>query len=1138
MGIKFELSPVGKVVWEDRYAKKDETGSVIEKDVTETFRRAAKAIASKETDPEKWEEKFYDIMVNGFFCPAGRVLANSGTHYSQLLNCFVLPFENDSLESIMDTAKKMAVIFKYGGGIGMNYSTLRPAGSYIKGVNGHSCGVIGFVHMMSSISEVIEQGGSRRAASLGLLEVWHPDIWEFVIYKSEHNWERLQEFVDVKDQEKWRSFKHENFYKWQMYNVSVGVCDEFFEAVKQDEFWPLKWGNQEWELYEVRFKKFIKEDEFKSISFEVTAFDESVALWKIKSKIPFPTLKDKFEVVSKRRIKARELWDKICYAAWVDGCPGLINLSTARKTHNIEYISPLQCANPCFSGECAIETKEGYKKFKELENKSVDIVTPKGIESAKIWKTGERSTIRLKCSSLKEIIVTPDQVLMTSDRREIKAVDSLQERLNVLKESLGNFDLLWVKLGFIQGDGNLSRLKSKHRHKGLEINMGKKDKDIKDLFNYTGKGRSFYTTEYVSNLLKYGFSQEVLPYRCLPEDIPEDKELSFLRGLYSANGSIIKGARVSLKSTCKQLIDGVKALLNKYKIDSYYTTNKPKAVKFKNGEYLCRESYDLNISKIFSIVKFNELIGFHLKHRSESLLNLIKDKSPLVTSIRDSGVRTVYDFSTPSHWGCVDGIRVHNCGEQMLSDYSSCNLSSIILSSFVDKKGAFDFEKFKEVIHVAARFGDNVIDNSVFPIPEIEKKAMDERRVGVGPMGVHDTLIAMELGYDTDEGRKFIEKVMIFMRDEIYKASINLAKERGPFPLYNKKKYLKSGFVKTLPVEIRESIGEFGIRNSTLLTIAPSGSISTLFGVSSGCEPWFSLSFQRNTKLGSYEDGCSLYLKWVKEHKNEPKPFYFKTAQEISPEDHVKMLVLLSSFIDSSISKTVNLSNSATVKDVKDVFIFAMENGAKGLTVFRDGCKEGVLINKDKIKGAKKVVHDLQDMKEEITESRMSPKKRGGKTVGSTTRIHMRNHNVYITVNRNADGKLVEVFATVGENKNESTLHTSGVEDSWAEGLAKMISLALRAGVGVESIIRNLKNIPSDKPVFTTVGDNEVSEHIPSPPHAIARAIEEEMLHPSVIGVKAMVLTKPQCANCGMNNTVPKSSTCYTCLDCGFKLCG
>ena len=169
----FLLTPIARDVWMDRYALKDASGNPVEKSIFDTFRRVAKAIASKESDPRKWEKEFFEVMSNRLFCPAGRILANAGTHFSQLLNCYVIPFEDDSLEAIMDTARKVAVTQKFGGGTGHNYSPLRPAGSHIKGVNGRSCGVPGFIDMMSVMSGVIEQGGSRRGANLGLLEVWH-----------------------------------------------------------------------------------------------------------------------------------------------------------------------------------------------------------------------------------------------------------------------------------------------------------------------------------------------------------------------------------------------------------------------------------------------------------------------------------------------------------------------------------------------------------------------------------------------------------------------------------------------------------------------------------------------------------------------------------------------------------------------------------------------------------------------------------------------------------------------------------------------------------------------------------------------------------------------------------------------------
>jgi ribonucleoside-diphosphate reductase alpha chain len=827
MGDKFELSSVGRVIWEDRYALKDENGDIIEKDVTETFRRVAKAVASKEKDSKKWEEKFYDIMVKGLFCPAGRILAHSGTHYSQLLNCFVLPFENDSLESIMDTAKNMAITQKFGGGTGHSYSGLRPAGCYIKGVNGRSCGAVGFIGMMSVVSEVIEQGGTRRGANMGALEVRHPDIWEFISYKNDHNWDRLLDFMEVQDEEKWKYFKYENLYKWQMYNVSVAINDDFLEALDKDEVWPFMWEGKEWELYKVVFKEALEDDKYKEKEFEVTADCDATAIWKVKRKIPFPRGIDKFEVISRRKVKASEIWDLICYNAWADGCPGIINLSEMRRMHNLEYTGTIDTANPC--------------------------------------------------------------------------------------------------------------------------------------------------------------------------------------------------------------------------------------------------------------------------------------------------------------------------GEQPLPANASCNLSSISLLRFVNKElGIVNFDLLGEVVRTAVRFSDDVIDNCEFPIPAVKEKALKERRVGLGTMGVHDMLIELNLGYDTEEGRNLVEEVLTFIRNEAYKASVELAKEKGCFPVLSRTKFMKSGFIKTLPKEIQKLIELNGTRNGTLLSQAPAGSIGAFLSVSSGCEPWPFLSFIRNTRLGSYEDGCAAYLKWKEEHPNEPKPLYFKEAQEISPEDHVKMMIIFSKYMDSAVSKTINLPNKATVADIKEAFLFALRNGVKGLTVFRDGSKEGVLIDRGKkklIKEAKKAVHELQDMKEEsVPESRMSPRKRGGKTVGSTLRIHMQKHNLYITVNRNMSGELVEVFATVGENKNENSFHTSGVEDSWAEGLAKMISLALRAGVDTASIIRNLKNIPSDKPVFVTLGGNETSELISSPPHAIARAIEEEMLHP-VIGEKA-TLERPNCENCGNNNTIPKSPTCYDCLDCGFKKCG
>ena len=205
----------------------------------------------------------------------------------------------------------------------------------------------------------------------------------------------------------------------------------------------------------------------------------------------------------------------------------------------------------------------------------------------------------------------------------------------------------------------------------------------------------------------------------------------------------------------------------------------------------------------------------------------------------------------------------------------------------------------------------------------------------------------------------------------------------------------------------------------------------------------------------------------------------------------------------------------------------------------------GVLKSRD-LKGEKEeekegtAIVKASDLDEITYEDQSVSKERGNRVVGATSRIHMDSHNMYITVNKNPGGDLVEVFATVGESKSPYTTQTSGVEDSWAEGLGKMISLALRAGVKPESIIRNLKNIPSDKPVFATIGDCESSEAIPSPPHAVARVMEEELKYSYPQQIKSENLNQKtgHCHVCGSTNIKWRSPTCFDCLDCGHGGCG
>jgi len=282
----------------------------------------------------------------------------------------------------------------------------------------------------------------------------------------------------------------------------------------------------------------------------------------------------------------------------LNGEPGYLWLENAKaygrmsdRPNNVDYKA--EGMNPCFSGDMELKIFDGIAKnvpLKQLVGKEFKVVTPNNsLVDGKVWKTGVKKTITIKLSNSKELVCTEDHILMTNDGREILAKDCKSERLRSYTEpNRSRRSSLWEKLGFIQGDACLSRLGS-GRHKGFEINIGKDDDDIRDLFGFPCDGsRIYYTSEYYDSCIQYGFSSNQLPWRALPKDSEELNENieSFLRGLYSANGSIIslssKACRIALKSTCLELVNGVKEWLNYMDINSYITTNKPKEIKFKN----------------------------------------------------------------------------------------------------------------------------------------------------------------------------------------------------------------------------------------------------------------------------------------------------------------------------------------------------------------------------------------------------------------------------------------------------------------------------------------------------------------------------------------------------------------------------
>jgi len=304
-------------------------------------------------------------------------------------------------------------------------------------------------------------------------------------------------------------------------------------------------------------------------------------------------------------------------------------------------------------------------------------------------------------------------------------------------------------------------------------------------------------------------------------------------------------------------------------------------------------------------------------------------------------------------------VATNPCGEQPLAPYSVCNLAAVNLAEMADKENkVVDFDKLRQTVAVGVRMQDNVIDATPYFLKENQTQALGERRVGLGVMGLHDLLIYCETEYGTVEGNELVDKVFETIATTAYETSVELAKEKGSFPFLVgqtdeetnrlRKAFTETGFMKKMPEHVREAILESGIRNSHLLTVAPTGSTGTMVGVSTGLEPYFSFSYYRSGRLGKFievkADIVQEYLDRNPGADANHLPHWFVTAMELSPEAHADTQCVIQRWIDSSISKTVNAPKGYSVEQVEAVYERLYRGGAKGGTVYVDGSRDSQVL--------------------------------------------------------------------------------------------------------------------------------------------------------------------------------------------------
>ncbi|MBM10319.1 MAG: ribonucleoside-diphosphate reductase, adenosylcobalamin-dependent [Magnetovibrio sp.] len=787
-------SPISKQIWDMKYRLRGLNGKPVDKSVQDTWRRVASSLASLELDSSHWEQKFFEALDDYKFLPAGRIISGAGTSRKvTLFNCFVMGEIPDDMAGIFESLKEAAVTMQQGGGIGYDFSTLRPRGAQVKGVGADASGPLSFMDVWDAMCRTIMSAGSRRGAMMAVMRCDHPDIEAFIDAKREPG-------------------------RLRMFNLSVLVTDSFMNAVNTDTDWELK-----------------------------------------------------FDGVTYKTLKAREIWDKIMRATYSYAEPGVVFIDRINARNNLHYCEIINGTNPC--------------------------------------------------------------------------------------------------------------------------------------------------------------------------------------------------------------------------------------------------------------------------------------------------------------------------GEQPLPPYGACLLGSVNLAKLVSEPfsdGAEIIpEKLEELVRTAVRMLDNVIDVSNFPLEEHQSEAFSKRRIGLGITGLADALIMCGARYGGAQAIKLAEKWLISLQRAAYLASVDIAREKGSFPLFKKEKYLAGETIQGLDDDIKDAIQNYGIRNALLTSIAPTGTIS-LFAdnVSSGLEPVFSFSYNRHVLM---PDGSRSEVK-VSDYAyrlyrsvkgaNTPLTNAFVDVQDLSPHDHLIMQATIQKYIDSSISKTINVPESIDFEDFKNVYIQAFEFGCKGCTTYRPNDVTGTVLESKTVEKEGVSFQPELPLEPPVRTAKPSdfgdsgavahlfkPLGRPGELPGKTYKLKWpdSDHAIYITLNDILDeSRRIRPFEIFINSKN--TEHYA-----WTVALTRMISAVFRRGGDVSFVVEELKA------VFDPRGGQWMAgNYIPSLLAAIGGVIEQhlinigflnspgELAETGVQSVEVAVFSSgepnagsfpdrntgasnirvfQQCPKCAQASLIHQEG-CDTCTNCTYSKCG
>lgn len=1165
----------------------------------DTFKRVARALASVEKEPQKWEEVFLKTLVkfdlNGEAIglkstPGGRITANIGTSYEHatLLNCFISgPVSNatikyrrqsdegkvgydveyttdntpDDLTNIFLSVLEQAKTLATEGGYGINFSFIRPRGSLIKGIGIKHPGVLAYMDVWDEVSNCIVRGTNdgymdklknylndaeiedtktavkamaRKGAMMAVLDCSHPDIEEFVRAKQESG--RLTKF-----------------------NMSVLISDEFMQAVERDDFFDLTFNGKKY-----------------------------------------------------KTLKARDLYDLIMEATYNRNEPGVLFSGNMDRNNPISYLGKLTCTNPCLHGSSLMLTKGGLRKIETLVGELFTFWNGIKWVTGEVTYTGVKPVYEMILSNGMSLKATLDHRVECFDNNssfECQVENSIGKKVTRFTGSpwdgerspLSNEDL--ICLGFTFGDGSYHIASNRYKY----VYVGDEDQEVENLFKTIGEelpeesryDKRIISLEFANKVSLLNFPKVSLPERTLSEEIlrlPPDQICLFLKGMYSANGSVIGNDRITYKSTCRTLIDQLQVLLMALEIKSYVTTNKPTNVEFENGVYECKESYDLNITSK-DVPVFLGKIGFVQEYKQNSLdwsdKRYGRRINPTVKEVRYFGEEKVYDFTEPeTHWGFVNGLKVHNCGEigGIASLTTVCLLGSVNLTQYVllNELGerTFDWDSFIEDVKTFTRMLDNVNDLSYISLPSYQWATDNLRQFGMGVNGLGSALMMLGIPYNSQAAVDFTKKICQLKENITWQTSALLAKEKGTFQGYIKEKFENTDYFKSdrLSEETKNMLRKYGARNAKTTTNPPLGNTSVITGTSNGIEPVFNLEYERVVICKEWPKGLStdniknLFEKfkgtdheywrdtyegkvyhyephnrglcevsivrdygyqWLLDNlPNVDHSPYLITTGDLNIEDHLRIQEVVQYYNNQSVSKTANLPNKYPFEEFKTLYHDAWKRGLNGFTTYRDGTMESVISNIKKTQNTRGII--TKDIK--LPNSFLNGPTSVIKRQGYKFYIHFsylpedtdREFPVVMWIYTNARyvGEDLKICNKAARNLGKLALSKGINEEIVTSTLEKAKSDYPHNRLGRMVSLNLRHNVPREDILAALMGID--GDNISTLVTAVRKFLSATL--PDGTRLKGVRCDNPECTGTRLN--VILESGCKKCLDCGASSCG